>query len=124
MSQLIFFILGCISTYLYFNSKGLLKSKVYKRRGIYEHQLSTTGDFIEKSVSFLVTMEVEEIESTNNKSKIRILSVKASQSQFNTDSYINTIKKMIDNTWVKTDSIEWITGKAEERTNKINEILN
>jgi hypothetical protein len=110
-------IIGFILGYAFASGK-IIKNKVYGKRGIYFHHLNNKGK------RFEVQMEVEEVESTIDKSKIKVLSIVCNKSEFNTISYKNTIKGLINNTWVLSSEIEWLNGKSEERNNKIDKILN
>lgn len=92
-----------------------------KRRGIYERSF-TVGDNPPESMT--CQYEVRELEKTNNKSKIEVISLVPSRSSFSTDEFKAKLRNMIENSWVNSDQIEWIEDdKAETRNKKINELL-
>jgi hypothetical protein len=115
---LIGLILGVGSTCLYFISKDKSKEIQFTRRGIWSNHYTCDGK------SFEVQFELGELEKTSIKSKVRVISMVASQSKFNDDNIRKKISDMVDNTWVKSDLIEWIEDDlATKRNDKIEQIL-
>ena len=116
------FILGLITGFILLIILGIIinnnqkKSKKY-RRGIIEKDFITGNN-----ETIRVQYEISEIEKTDKKSKIKVLSLKTDNSYYNNKN--EEIKNMIDNTWINTSEIEWIVKPIEEdRNDKINEIL-
>lgn len=115
---LIGLILGVGSTCLYFISKDKSKEIQFARRGIWVNNYTCDGK------SFEVQFELGELEKTSIKSKVRVISMVASQSKFNDDDIRKKISDMVDNTWIKSDLIEWIEDDlATKRNDKIEQIL-
>ena len=88
----------------------------------------------QKGVSVDYEIEVVEIDSNGTKSKIKVLSNKnrrgeiqpaivSSQSIFGDLYWKTKIADQLDNTWIETNSIEWLSNPASERDKKITEIL-
>jgi hypothetical protein len=118
---LIGLILGVSSTCLYFlsNSKGKKVKEKFLRRGIFTNTYTTVG-----GTSFDVQFELGELEKTSVRSKVQVISMTADQSEFNTDLTKDRIKGMINNTWLKSEGIEWIEDDlAKKRNDKIEQIL-
>jgi hypothetical protein len=114
-------ILGVGSTCLYFlsNSKDKKVKEKFLRRGIFTNTYTTVG-----GKSFDVQFELGELEKTSARSKVEVISMTADQSEFNTDLTKDRIKGMINNTWLKSESIEWIEDDlAKRRNDKIEQIL-
>lgn len=109
------FIVGVSSTCLYFLSK--VKDK-FLRRGIFTNTYSIGNK------SFQVQFELGELEKTSTKSKVKIISMTADQSMFNTDLTKKSISNMLNNTWINSDRIEYIEDDlAKKRNSKIEQIL-
>jgi len=100
------------------------KTNEYLRRGIYNNSytISRQGSKIgEVSVQF----EIGEIERTSVKSKVRVITLKASSAEYNKggDDY-DKLKSMIDNSWLNSNEIEWIEDPIDKiRDEKLNKIL-
>jgi hypothetical protein len=100
------------------------KNKIIGRRGIFTKNLQAE-DKLGNVTHITCEIEVEEIESTDTKSKIKILSIISDRSQYNTQGYKKEIMNMVNKTWILSNNIEWINNsKSSIRANKINEILN
>jgi hypothetical protein len=113
-------ILGVGSTCLYFlsNSKDKKVKGKFLRRGIWVNNYTCDGK------SFEVQFELGELEKTSIKSKVKVISMVASQSKFNDDDIRKKISDMVDNTWILENKIEWIEDDvATKRNNKIEQIL-
>lgn len=111
----LFFILGAITMWL---SKPSNKPNIL-RKGLIERDYTLGTD------SFSVDFEVGEIERSQTKSKVIVLSFVASKPSVNSDSITKqNLKKFINNTWVNTSEVEWLIEDASAtRDKKINEIL-
>ena len=118
---LIGLILGVCSTCLYFlsNSKDKKVKDKFLRRGIFTNTYTTVG-----GKSFDVQFELGELEKTSARSKVEIISMTADQSEFNNDLTKKRISDMVNNTWIKSEGIEWIEDDlAKKRNDKIEQIL-
>lgn len=111
-----------------FAHKGWIKSKndnsvVYSRRGLYyqEYNLSKGGV---PDGTLSVTFEVGEIDYSETKSKIEVLSIKTNRSEYNKSSDdLERVTKMADQSWVDSKEIEWIQSASKSRNDKIDKIL-
>lgn len=102
--------------------KKIVKEK-YSRRGLYKNDYSISNNGV-KSTDITVTFEVGEIESTDTLSKVEVISIKTNRSEFNkNDSEQEKLKVMIDNSWIESKDIQWITTIAQIRNDKIDQIL-
>lgn len=100
------------------------KKKVkYIRRGIYSTSYSTTSDTTHKKIVFDVQFEIGELESTTSKSKVEVIHCTTSSSDFNSYAFREKISKMVNNTWVLSTEIEWISDLAKVRGDKLDQIL-
>ncbi len=111
-----------------FIGKGFLRVKdnkgkvLFLRRGILDKKFDVSNrlgtlDTID------VQFEIGEIESTDTKSKVKVLSLTANKSEYNTSHQLE-IKTLIDNTWIESDTIDWIKEPiSETRNKKIDELL-
>lgn len=117
-------ILGTVITTICFLFIGPLvfkKKNDGKRKGLYEQSYKKgDGDIIE------VQFEVVEIERSDKRSKIKVLSLTASKNEYNKKGLKqSSLISMVDNSWVDCDNIEWIIKPVvDQRNDKINEILN
>ena len=112
-------VIGILSTLLigYLISKKPTKMKIL-RRGIY------TNEYVNKSdgSTFSVQFEIGEVERTESKSKVTVLSTVFSATRYMSDE--SGIRKMVENSWIKSSEIEWIKKTTQqERNEKINEVL-
>lgn len=117
---LVFGVLG----FLVGNSKSedtKTKEPKYTRRGIWTNDYSIgSGD---KRKSLEVQFELGELESTSTKSKVEVISMSASKSEFNNESTKKTLSGMINYTWLSSSDIEWIDDISKNRNDKIDQIL-
>lgn len=117
-------ILGTVITIICFLFIGPLvfkKKNDGKRKGLYEQSYKKgDGDIID------VQFEVVEIERSDKRSKIKVLSLTASKNEYNKKGLKqSSLISMVDNSWVDCDNIEWIIKPVvDQRNDKINEILN
>lgn len=115
------FIIGFIIGLVIKPKESKKEVKKYKRRGILNKSYSNP----DKNEKFDVQFEIGEIESTGKKSKIVVIECIANQVSYNTDDSKKLILKMVNNTWVDSNNIEWISDDiAEKRNEKIDQILN
>ena len=97
--------------------------KVNKRRGIYNKSFSATKGISKSSVD--CQYELEEIERTKNKSKVKVLSLKPGSSKYLESNWLKQFKDIINETWIDSSEIDWIEDDlAEKRNQKIDELLN
>lgn len=117
------FILGFgVSNLVGTNSKTVNNSKnPAGRRGLHSTTL-TVGGKGEVDVLY----EIREIDSTTNKSKIKVESYSCSRASFNGKEsiYYKDIINLKDNSWIDHSEIEWIDNTSENRSRKIDQILN
>lgn len=94
----------------------------YIRRGIWSNGYSG-GTGVNKK-SFEVQFELGELESTSTKSKVVVISLVSSCSEYNDLSTRKRLSEMVDNTWMLSTDIEWIDDTSKMRNDKIDQILN
>ncbi len=94
----------------------------YIRRGIWSNGYS--GGSGENKKKFEVQFELGEIESTSTKSKVVVISMASSCSEYNDDLTRKKISEMVNNTWMLSTDIEWIDETSKMRNDKIDQILN
>lgn len=108
-------------------TKSKNKESNYIRRGIWTNGYSTfhsAGGSSKNNDKFKVQFELGEVESTSTKSKVEVISMVSSRSEFNDDSTKEKIGNMVNNTWIESSDIEWIEDTAKLRNSKIDQILN
>lgn len=132
-------IIGFILTALFFGGLGFVFGKKavsnsegtklpksnkvdYIRRGIWSNGYSSQGSYGKDS--FDVQFELGELESTSTKSKVFVISMVASKSEFNNDNTKQRLSEMVNNTWMLSSDIEWIDDTSKMRNDKIDQILN
>lgn len=93
------------------------KPSSYIRRGLYKSKYTKSSD----GSNIEATFEIGELESADELSKIVVLNVKTNTT-CNSEMILN-LKNMVDNSWVETSDIKWITTKSAIRNEKINELL-
>ena len=94
-----------------------------RRRGIYNKTFNTTEGISKSSVD--CQYELEEIERTKDKSKVRVLSLKPGGSKYLESQWMKQFKDIINETWIDSNQIDWIEDDlAEKRNQKIDELLN
>lgn len=93
----------------------------YTRRGIWSNGYS--GGSGENKKSFEVQFELGELECTSTKSKVVVISLVSSRSEFNDASTKKRLSEMVDNTWMLSADIEWIDDTSKMRNDKIDQIL-
>jgi hypothetical protein len=92
--------------------------KRFIRRGIWSNGYTSGNE------SFSVQFEIGELEATSKRSKVKVISMVASQSRYNNMSTKLKLKEMVDLTWMNSDDIEWIEEDvAKKRNDRIDEIL-
>lgn len=94
----------------------------YTRRGIWSNGYS--GGSGENKKSFEVQFELGELESTSTKSKVEVISMVSSRSEYNDTATKKKLAEMVDNTWMLSTDIEWIDETSKMRNDKIDQILN
>jgi hypothetical protein len=125
------FVIGMIPT-IWFIRKDILKKKdeklrpikpKYIRRGILTNGYSISNQGV-KLYEVDVQFEIGELESTDNLSKVEVISCVVSQSKSNTPKDRKDFSDMINNSWIDNKDIKWITTLASKRNDKIDNILN
>jgi hypothetical protein len=96
----------------------------YIRRGVLEKEFSVTDGITGKSKTIHVQYEVGELESTDKLSKVEIISFTPANSEYHTEFYKKKLTELINNSWLESKGINWITTAADVRNKKIDEILN
>lgn len=98
--------------------------ETYQRRGLLYRAYNIT-QLGQKLSQVEVCFEVFEIEKTDTKSKIKVVELTADKSEYNeSNPEREKLKKMVDNSWVESSSIEWIEKPlSEKRSSKIDQIL-
>ncbi len=106
------------------SSKKKDKSDLYLRRGLIKRDYTITDPLSTSKEPINVHFEVGELESTDTRSKVVVISLVTDKSLYN-QSEIEKKKliSMIDMSWVKSSDIEWITSSSDLRNKKIDEIL-
>ena len=106
------------------SSKKKDKSDLYLRRGLIKRDYTITDPLSSGKEPINVHFEVGELESTDTRSKVVVISLVTDKSLYN-QSEIEKKKliSMIDMSWVKSSDIEWITSSSDLRNKKIDEIL-
>lgn len=96
----------------------------YIRRGLYTKEFYVTGPNGEDRGSVEVTFEVGEVESTPKLSKVEVIKFTSTKSEFNngSDYQKKNLISMVNESWVPSESIEWITSAADIRDKKLNEL--
>jgi hypothetical protein len=94
----------------------------YIRRGIWSNGYS--GGSGENKKKFEVQFELGEIESTSTKSKVVVISLVSSRSEYNDAVTKKRLSEMVDNTWMLSTDIGWIDETSKMRNDKIDQILN
>ncbi len=95
----------------------------YSRRGLYTNEYAVSSMGVKK-YDVTVQFEVGELESTDDLSKIEVISCIASQSSSNSEKDRKEFSDMVNNSWVSSNQIKWITTTASKRNDKIDQILN
>lgn len=93
------------------------KPSSYIRRGLYKSKYTKSSD----GSNINATFEIGELESADELSKIVVLNVKTNTT-CNSEMILN-LKNMVDNSWVETSDIKWITTRSAIRNEKIDELL-
>ena len=100
------------------------KTKKFIKRGLIHNEFTITDNITSKQTTIKCQYEIEEIESTDTLTKVRVIQMTPSNSEWNSENNKRRLREMIDGSWVETNSIKWITTAAEKRNQKIDEILN
>lgn len=103
-------------------TKSKTKEPNYNRRGIWTNGYS--GGSGENKKKFEVQFELGEVECTSTKSKVEVISMVSSRSEYNDDLTRKKISEMVNNTWMVSTDIEWIDETSKMRNDKIDQILN
>ena len=94
------------------------------RRGILNNEFRINGNNGGVKNTVHVQYEIGELESTDKLSKVEVIFLTTSQSEYLTDFYRKKFTDLIDKSWIESANINWITTTADVRNKKIDEILN
>ena len=98
------------------------KESSYLRRGLIKGDYVITDPLSTDKIN--VQFEVGELESTDTRSKVVVISLVTDNSLYNqSEIEKKKLSSMIDMSWVKSSDIEWITSTSDSRNKKIDEIL-
>jgi hypothetical protein len=100
------------------------KQKKFTKRGLLDKEFTITDNKTFNKHTIKCQYEIEEIESTDTLTKVRVIQMSPSNSEWNSANNKNRLKEMIDGSWIETNDIKWITTAADVRNRKIDEILN
>lgn len=120
---LIGFILGLPIGFINWKRKPIPPVEKYTRRGLLGKEFSVTDGVTGRKGTVECNFEIGELESTDTLSKIEVIFVQSNQSEYNTDYNKKRLTDMINNTWVNTKDIMWITTAADTRNKKIDQVL-
>jgi hypothetical protein len=120
---LIGLILGLPVGFIKWKKKPVVVEK-YSRRGLLGKEFSVTNGMTGRKSTVECNFEIGELESTDTLSKVEVIFVQTNQSEYNTDHEKKRLTDMVNNTWVNSKDITWITTAADVRNKKIDEILN
>jgi hypothetical protein len=118
-------IFGGVATYLVLGKKIFSPKKTvpkYSRRGLYSNSYSISQHGIKKH-DVTVQFEIGELESTDTMSKVEVISCITNRSQHNKESEKKEFIGLINNSWIRSNDIQWITTIASQRNDKIDQIL-
>ena len=121
---LIGFILGLPIGFIKWKKKSVPVVEKYIRRGILnrEFRINENNSGVKSTVH--VQYEIGELESTDKLSKVEVISLTPSQSEYLTDFYRKKFTELIDKSWIESDNINWITTASDIRNKKIDQVLN
>jgi hypothetical protein len=119
---LIGFILGLPIGFIKWKKKPVVEK--YSRRGLLVKEYSVTNGMTGRKSAIECNFEIGELESTDTLSKVEVIFAHTNQSEYNTDHEKKRLTDMVNNTWVNSKDIIWITTAADVRNRKIDEILN
>jgi hypothetical protein len=120
---LIGFILGLPIGFIKWKKKTIPVVEKYIRRGILnkEFRINENGGV---KITVHVQYEIGELESTDKLSKIEVIVVIPSQSEYLTDFYKKKFTELINKSWIESANINWITTASDIRNKKIDQVLN
>ncbi len=126
LGLIIGFVAGIVSV-IFAHKWVKIKSKndsiVYSRRGLYYQDYNISQGGVPGG-TLSVTFEVGEIDYSDTKSKIEVISIKTNRSEYNKSSDdLERVTKMADQSWVDSKEIEWIQSASKSRNDKIDKIL-
>jgi len=95
----------------------------YIRRGILNKEFRINDNTSGVKSTVHVQYEIGELESTDKLSKVEVIILTPSQSEYLTDFYKKKFTDLIDKSWIESANINWITTTADVRNKKIEQIL-
>lgn len=120
---LIGFILGLPIGFIKWNKKTVPVVEKYSRRGLLYKEFSVTDNMTGRKSTVECNFEIGELESTDTLSKVEVIFVQSNQSEYNSDYNKKKLTDMVNNTWITSKDIHWITTTADVRNKKIDQIL-
>lgn len=122
------FIIGVLVTLIKLGHSNSKEKKVeYERRGIYVRNftISREKEGVDVNIGTVnATYELGEVDSTDDMSKVKVLSIISDRSEYNTNpGELSKLTTMIDNTWISSKDIKWINSTTKKRNDKIDQIL-
>lgn len=115
IDNFIFFIIGTIfgiTIYRVYLSK---ISENTNRRGL----LSKSFSLLDGKIIIPFDFDIIETDRSDKLSKIKVISVKCSNSFYNTSENLNKIKSIIDGTWIESNEIKFLSFKNKKRRDKL-----
>ena len=92
------------------------KPDLYLRRGLIKRDYTITDPLSTGKEPINVHFEVGELESTDTRSKVVVISLVTDNSLYNqSEIEKKKLSSMIDMSWVKSSDIEWITSSSDSR---------
>lgn len=99
----------------------LVNKKIkFTRKGLYKGVFTSTNSLNKFEADVLI--EIGEIESSGTKSKVKVINIQSTNGL--TAERKKDISGIIDNTWIDSNSIEWLDFTSTQRDEKIDNILN
>jgi len=120
---LIGFILGLPIGFIKWKKKAIPVVEKYIRRGILNKEFRINDNTSGVKSTVHVQYEIGELESTDKLSKVEVIILTPSQSEYLTDFYKKKFTDLIDKSWIESANINWITTTADVRNKKIEQIL-
>jgi len=100
------------------------KQELNQRKGLLIKNFSVSNAYTGKTGTIQGEFEILELERTNTKSKVKVINYHSNKSDYNSGSEKQELIKMIDESWIESNEIEWIEKSAQDkREEKLNELL-
>jgi hypothetical protein len=106
-----------------FNKK-TKQQELNQRKGLLIKNFSVSNDYTGKTGTIQGEFEILELERTNTKSKVKVINCHSNKSEYNSGTQKQELIKMVDESWIESNEIEWIEKSAQDkREEKLNELL-